>query len=191
MSTRGRSSIELVDKFVSYLKGAGFEPKFPDDVPEELRASETGHGNFHWQIRSAISNPWIKEFYQRLPETLPQPFRHLVERYRYCNLHVGPLMLFANSGHELSYEFSTRVFKDKHLFAVLHKHRYLQFGLPYEGNYDPVCFDIRRRVRDDSPIVQLDHEEILIRSRIRVVREIDPSFTAFMRSAVAAKYSVK
>jgi hypothetical protein len=37
MSTRGRSSDELVDEFVRYLNGAGFEPKEPEDVSEELR----------------------------------------------------------------------------------------------------------------------------------------------------------
>jgi len=190
MSTRGRISNELVDEFVCFLNDAGFEPKFSDEVPEELRASKTEYGAFHWQIRPATSNPWIKPLFDRLPEGLPRPFRSLVERYRYCNFEVGPLMLFANSGHNLFYEFSTTVFKDKHLFPTLHKNAYLQVGLPYEGNYDPVCFDMQRRTRDDAPIVQLDHEEILMRNRVRVVQEIAPTFTAFMQRAIAEKFSV-
>jgi len=31
----------------------------------------------------------------------------------------------------------------------------------WKPNYDPVCFDMKRRNRADAPIVQLDHEEIL------------------------------
>ena len=100
-------------------------------------------------------------------------------------------MLFANSGHELFYQLSNRIFKDKNLFPTLHQHGYLQFGLPHETNYDPVCFDMQHRARDDAPIIQLDHEEILIRSRIRAVREVAPSFTVFMQRASAEKSSVQ
>lgn len=100
-------------------------------------------------------------------------------------------MLFANSGHRVFYEFSSRVFVDKHLFPTLHKHGYLQFWLPHEANYDPVCFDMQRRARDDARVVQLYHEEILIRSRIRVVQEITPTLAAFMLRAIVEKFPVK
>jgi len=59
-----------------------------------------------------------------------------------------------------------------------------QFGLRHEANYEPVCFDMKERNGEDAPIVQLDHEEILIRSRIRVVRPIASSLCDFMRSAI-------
>jgi hypothetical protein len=176
---------ELVDAFVSYLNGAGFEPRFPDEVPEELRTSSADYGTFKWQIRPATSNPWVKAVVEKLPQGWPKPFRSLVDRYRFCNFEVGPLMLFANSGNRLFYELADRVFKDKGIFPTLHKNGFLQFGLPHETNYDPVCFDMKRRSRADAPIVQLDHEEILQWSRIRVVREIAPSFTGFMQTVLA------
>jgi hypothetical protein len=190
MSTCETRSDHLVDEFVRYLNASGFEAKFPDDVPEELRTSEAEYGTFRWQIRRATSNPWIEQLVQRLPHVLPRPFRFMIERYRYCHFKVGPLMLFANSGHGLFYEFSSRVFMDKHLVPTLHQHGYLQFGLPQGGNYDPICFDTQRQARDDAPIVQLDHEEILIRSRIRVVEEIAPTFAAFMLRAIVEKFPV-
>jgi hypothetical protein len=179
-----------VDEFVRYLNGAGFEAKEPENVPEELRTGAAEYGEFHWQIRPAKSNPWVEKLVQRLPQVLPRPFRSLIERYRFCNFEVGPLMFFANSGHDLYYELSSRVFADKNLFPTLHKHAFLQIGNPYETNYDPVCFDMQHRVRDDAPIVQLDHEEILIRSRIRVIQQIAPSFTALMQRAITEKFSV-
>jgi hypothetical protein len=126
----------------------------------------------------------------KLPQSWPKPFGSLIERYRFCNFEIGPLMLFANSGHELFYELSDRVFKDKGIFPTLHKNGSLQFGLPHEANYDPVCFDMKRRNRGDAPIVQLDHEEILLRSRIRIVQEIAPSFVEFMQHAVAERLPV-
>lgn len=188
MSTSGRSSDELVDEFVAYLDLVGFEPKFPHEVPEELRTSESDYGMFHWQIRRATSNPWIQELAGRLPQPMPRPFRSLVERYRYCNFEVGPLMLFANTGSRVFYEFSTRAFG---ISPTLHEHGYLQIGNPCEGNYDPVCFDTHRGVRDDAPIVQPDHEEILIRNRIHVVQEIAPTFVGFMQRAIAEKFAVE
>lgn len=191
MGTSGGSSDEVVDQFVVYLNRAGFQPQRPDQVPEELRTSESQYGWFHWQIRRAKSNPWVGELAQRLPHFLPSPFLSLIERYRYCNFEVGPLMLLANTGHRVFYEFSARAFGDKHLFPTLHEHGYLQIGNPYEGNYDPVCFDTRRRARDDAPIVQLDHEEILIRNRIHVVQEIAPTFVAFIQRAIREKFAVE
>lgn len=190
VSERGRVSAvaenadELVDIFVSYLNDVGFEPKFPNEIPEELRTSGADYGMSHWQIRHLPSNPWVEELVQKLPQSWPKPFRSLIERYRFCNFEIGPVMLFANSGHQLFYELSDRVFKDKGIFSMLHKNGLLQFGLPHETNYDPICFDMKRRNRGDAPIVQLDHEEILLRSRIRIVQEIAASFVEFMQRAV-------
>lgn len=99
-------------------------------------------------------------------------------------------MLFSNSGRDLFYELSERVFKDKGIFPTLHKNGFLQFGLPHEANYDPVCFDMKRRNKSDAPIVQLDHEEILQRGRIRIVAEIAPSFAQFMRHAIDERFPV-
>ena len=100
-------------------------------------------------------------------------------------------MFLANSGHDLFYELSSKVFKDKGLYPTLHKNGFLQFGLPHETNYDPVCFDMKRRNRADAPILQLDHEEILIRGRIRVVQEVAPSFAEFMQRAIAKQVPVQ
>jgi hypothetical protein len=190
MSKIGKNADELVDAFVRYLNAVGFDPKFPDQIPEELRTSNAEYGTFHWQIRPSSPNPWVEKQIEKLPQSWPQPFRTLIDRYRFCNIEVGPLMLFANTGSDLFYELSIRAFKDKGIFPTLHSNGFLQFGLPHEGNYDPVCFDMKRRNRADAPIVQLDHEEILQRSRIRVVQEVAPSFTQFMQRAIAERFSV-
>ena len=181
---------DLVDAFVAYLNAEGFEPKFLDEVPEELRTSGAEYDTFNWHIRSAPFNPWVEGPNQELPQRWPKAFTSLIQRYRFCNFEIGPLMLFANSGYQLFYELSDRTFKDKGIFPTLHKNGFLQFGLPHETNYDPVCFDMKRRNRADAPIVQLDHEEILQWSRIRIVREIAPTFAQFMRHAIAEHYPV-
>lgn len=188
MGAVARNEDDLIDAFVAYLNKVGFEPKFPDAVPEELRTSGAEYDMFKWQIRSAPLNPWVEELEEKLPQRWPRPFKSLIQRYRFCHFETGPLMLFANSGHQVFYELSDRVFKDKGIFPTLHKNGFLQFGLPHEDNYDPVCFDMKRRNRADAPIVQLDHEEILQWSRIRVVREIAPSFAQFVQRAMAERF---
>ena len=182
---------KVVDGFVSYLNAAGFQPKFEHEVPEELRTSSADHGMFHWQIRSSSSNDWVQSVGEKLPQGWPKPFRSLIDRYRFCNFYIGPIMLFANSGHPLFYELSSRVFADKGIFPVLHGKGFAQLGLPNETNYDPVCFDMKRRKGDDAPIVQLDHEEILLRSRIKLVQEIAPSFMQFMQRAITEHFPVE
>ena len=93
----------LVDAFVAYLNAAGFEPKFQNEVPEELRTSAADYDTFNWQIRAAPLNAWVEELDQKLPERWPKAFTALIQRYRFCNFEVGPLMLLANSGHQLFY----------------------------------------------------------------------------------------
>lgn len=136
----------LVDDFVLYLNSRGFEPRDADEVPEELRTSANEYGWFNWKVIRASANPWIKEVVWRLPKRLPACFLYLIESYRFRNFQVGPLMFFANTSHGIFYEFSKKVFADDGLYPTLHKNGFLQFGNPFECNYDPVCFDMKRSI---------------------------------------------
>ncbi len=99
-------------------------------------------------------------------------------------------MFFANTGQHLVYELSSRVFLDKGLYSTLQKNGYLEFGKPHSTNYDPICFARLRRKNSDAPVVQLDHEQILIRKRIRIIKKIAPSFTQFLQRAIADQFPV-
>lgn len=44
---------ELVDAFVLYINRSGLDPKFPDEVPIELRKGDADYGMVHWEIRTA------------------------------------------------------------------------------------------------------------------------------------------
>jgi len=47
---------------------------------------------------------------------------------------------------------------------------------------DPVCFDIKSGTNSkDDRIVKIDHGEILCNYRVKVVREIAPSFSRYAR----------
>ena len=190
MSTTGKYGHELVDKFVQYLNEMGFEPRNPDEVPEELRTENAEYDCYAWQIVRASPNPWVDDVIAHLPKKIPTAYLYLMQNYWFRNFEVGPIMFFGNTGQGIYYEFSKKVFADNGLYPTMHKNGFLQFGNPFESNYDPICFDMKREHRGDAPIVQLDHEEILIRERIRIVDEIAPSFSAFMQHAISEKLRV-
>jgi len=121
MSAKKNSVDALVDEFVSFVNRAQPGPKFPQEIPAELRTSEAEYGMFHWQIRTAPSNPWIEDLVHRLPQLLPEIFRPLVSRYRFCTFEVGPVRFFSNTGESIFDELSTSVFRDKGLFPTLHR----------------------------------------------------------------------
>jgi hypothetical protein len=53
-------------------------------------------------------------------------------------------------------------------------------------DYDPVCFDIKKRTKsNDYRIVKIDHEEILCNNRIKVVSELAPSFEQLMIETIS------
>lgn len=121
--------------------------------------------------------PWIDAFEAKLPFRLPPSFRALVDRYRFDAFHALGIEFFANRGSDADDELVTASTRDSVLVRVLWTRGFLQVGRPASGAYDPVCFDMSRRSKaGEAPLVCLDHEEILIRERIRVVREHAASF---------------
>lgn len=71
--------------------------------------------------------------------------------------------------------FVSQVMRDPELYPALFRERYVQFA---KGGriYDPVCFDLRRKRKDDCPIVLIDHESVLIHQKVEVIEEVAPTF---------------
>ena len=110
-----------------------------------------------------------------LGRRLPGSFRHLVTHYAFRPFEWGPISFFGNSE---TYELSSlhiAAMRDEAIWAITRGAGFVSFGRPEPANYDPICFAPSTSDRE-SPIVQLDHEVILIDRRIKIVREIAPSF---------------
>jgi hypothetical protein len=183
---------DLIDSFVKELNSDGLEPLFAKDVPQELRTRELPEipDMFFWEIRPANDNSWVSTLEEMLPCPFPALYRGLITRFRFAEFEIGPIMFFANTGEQSVFHDLTRcLFADKGLYPVLLENGYLQFGQQVGGGYDPVCFDMKRRRDADAPIVQLDHEDILIRNRVRVLSEVAPSFHRFAEQAIAGEFS--
>lgn len=169
-----------IDLFVTKINSSQREPLFPEDVPESLRIGlPDKNGQFMWSIIKANFNQWIPDLEQKLPMRFPPSYDSFISRYIFPAFEFGPVFLFGNTGSEIHSELKDKIFRDKAIADQLLPAGYLQFGNPHEGNYDPVCFDTNN---NQYPIVQIDHEEILCRSRIRVVKVIAPSFLKLIES---------
>lgn len=119
------------------------------------------------------------------------PFHILISKYRYSYFEAGPIMFFANTGENVFYELSRRVFTDKHMSRFLLQKGYLQFGQAAVGNYDPICFAPRNlKEKRESRIVELDHEEILIKNRIKITAEVASSIDEFMERTIRGEFQV-
>ncbi len=179
-ATVTRPSTDIaIDAFASrYL--ANSRPRLlAEQVPVGLRAGPVdADGTVDWTILRIDSAPWIESLEARLPRRFPPSFRSLVIRYAFPAFDLGPVHLFANTGElDMDEELGSRLFADPVLSAVLLANGFVQIGRPAEWSYDPVCFDTNvRRGGGESPVVQLDHEEVLRFGRIRVERTIAGSF---------------
>ena len=95
---------------------------------------------------------------------------------RWLEVDLPQMALLAHSPGPRCDGFVTEVTRDPHLYPTLFRERYVQFGKAESANYDPICFDLRRKKKTDCPIVRIDHERVLIDERVVVVEQIAPSF---------------
>jgi len=77
-----------------------------------------------------------------------------------------------------------RYFRDKPIFDICTAHLFLPIGQPEESNYDRVCLDLNRLKRGDCPVVQLDHEAILLKNKIKIIAELWPSYKKLIKDVL-------
>lgn len=132
--------------------------------------------------------PWITAFEQRLPFRLPASYRSLVVRYRFCPFLLSGIEFFGNQGNGDDDDLVVASLRDPVLARVSLARGFVQIGRPDTGAYDPVCFDMNRRSNNrEAPLVSLDHEAILIKERIHVLREYAKSFFQIILEGESAR----
>jgi hypothetical protein len=133
-------------------------------------------------IRCATPREALTELRTSLPYRLPPLFEELLLTYRWPEADLGTLRLLANPvGPDLT-GWLNEVRRDPVFCAELIPRGWVPFGKGPDLNYDPVCFDLRRRDKDgDCRVVRLDHEELLCNSRLVEAEELAPSFAALVR----------
>lgn len=150
-----------------------------EQVTGELAVGpEDEYGFRHWQpLRVATPPAALDALYAVLPFRLPELYEHLILSYRGATVDLGQYDLLANPpGADLIRLYGAVSF-DPALWGALLPAGYISFGRGPGGNYDPVCFDLRKGLTNgDCRVVRIDHEWILCDDRVVVVEALAPTF---------------
>jgi hypothetical protein len=128
----------------------------------------------------------LSAFYDVVPGPLPKLFEQLLLSYRWLHVEIPEVTLFGNPpGADLS-GFQQEIMSDRHLYPVLFSHKLVEFGKAPGGSYDPICFDLNRSRGRDCPIVCVNHESVLMYSKVKITSERALSFRTFAEGIVKA-----
>jgi hypothetical protein len=124
--------------------------------------------------------------YSRLPAKFPHLYESLILSYRWAEVDLQSFTLLANPPGPGVEGLMREISKDPALWNCLRMAGYIQFGKGPDLDYDPVCFDLSSRKKNgrDYRIVKTDHEQILNYGRIKVIKELAPSFEALVRATI-------
>jgi len=127
----------------------------------------------------------LNPVYGKLPAKFPKLYEQMVLSYRWAEVDLGTYRLVANPpGADLS-GLLREISRDSGLWDSLLPAGFIRFGKGPDMDYDPVCFDIKKRTKNgDYRVVKIDHEEILCNCRVKVVAELAPSFEELMRRTI-------
>jgi hypothetical protein len=165
MTTTGMADAtdQLIDVFVANLMASGV-PVRRDDNSSRLQTLES-----------------------KLPRRLPISFTSLLSRYSFPSFDSGGISFF--SWESANTDFSEVVPPTKgSLSELLLPSGYLQIGRPNTGDFDAVCFDFKTQEKNrEYRIVQADHEEILCNLRVKIRKELWPSFHKLVEHQVSMR----
>jgi hypothetical protein len=173
----------LIDAFVHKVNHSPRRRIREEDVPHPLREGGAEFGLYYdWTIQRFDHINWIAPLEAKLPRPLPPSYRSLVTRYIFPAFDIDSIILLANTGQTLYHEMTMAMAHDKVLSDVLLKQGYAEFAHPNTGEADPVCFDFNRKdAHGEYPIVRIRHNAVIFSGQARVMSEIAPSFSDFVR----------
>jgi hypothetical protein len=180
----------FIDAFSRHDEMLATIPSLHPDV-HALRLGKPGRFGERWRPKRVRVGPRaLAALYERLPFRLPRLYELLISSDRWAEVEIGACALLANPPGPALIGLADQIFRDTGLTDTLIPNGFLPFARGADGNYDPVCFASRRSAgQNDSPVVQLDHEDILCDRRIKVVSELAPSFRALVEQSIASAAS--
>lgn len=180
---------ELVDRFVLSFSKLGdlrvdqvLDPlawAMAEGEPDEF-------GRRVWQpVQHQSDAVCLEPLYAVLPARFPPLYEYLVLNYRWADVDLKLFTLSANPmGDDLN-PLLKRLSSDKYLWNYLIRSEYIPIGKGTDGDYDPVCFELKSRKQNaDFRIVKIDHEGILSFNRLRVVAEIAQTFRELLLKTI-------
>jgi hypothetical protein len=132
------------------------------------------------------SAPWIDEAQKQLPFEIPKCFSDFVRNYSFTDFEINHLHHYDNYDGSDRWCWHVALTLDLPIFDICKLNRFLPIGQPEQSNYDRICLDINRLKDGDCPIVQLNHEMILLWDRIEIVAELAPSYKKLISNVLSA-----
>jgi len=180
-----RDETELIDSFIATFTKLDelWTAREIDPIAWQFTFGDDNEDGFkQWKpIRVSTEPAALESLYTKLPARFPPLYEKLILSYRWAEVDLGMCRLLANPLSPKLEGLLGELSKDKAMQEILIPNKCLQFGKGPDLNYDAVCFDFSRRLKDgDCPIVQIDHEAILSRFRFKKVKELAPSFRDLM-----------
>ena len=135
-------------------------------------------------LRKEDNTSRLELFQQKLKKRLPQSFESLLSRYSFREFGVLGVELFGWDSDSNAYIAEAAAPKNS-LSEFLLPAGFVQIGRTELGGFDALCFDWNKPVQNrEYRIVQVDHEDILCNSKVRVVGELWPSFVKLAEDAL-------
>lgn len=178
----------LLDAFVRGFRATdGCVVMFPGYPIEPLLTDETDEQGWRrWHpLAVRTGSKALDDLNGQLPGRLPHLFEKLLLNWRWAEVDVGVCTLYANPPGDDLGGWLAQVRAGHDLWNELAARGFVRFGRGPESDYDPVCFDLNRRRGADCPVVRLDHEAILCRSKVEILAELAPNFRTFIEESVA------
>lgn len=128
----------------------------------------------------------LEDCYSILGGEFPPLYERLVLSYRWLEIDLkGFVRLFANPPGSLTTGLLVEITSDRHHRDVLLPAGLLPFGRASGGAFDPVCFDTTRRDPvGDCPIVQINHEAMILHGSVKEQLELADTFRSFVGEIV-------
>ncbi|HXJ87191.1 MAG TPA: hypothetical protein VMS18_10270 [Candidatus Binatia bacterium] len=124
-------------------------------------------------------------FESKLPKRLPASFASLLSRYTFPSFDVLGISFFGWESDSSPYIAEASAPAGS-LSELLLPNGYVQVGQPDTGSFDAVCFDLNQKSQNrECQIVQIDHESILCKWKVRVCAKLWPSFVKLMENAIS------
>lgn len=179
----------LIDEFVRVINASEKPDLWHGDTPLSIVDGEGSNpDNVRWSIKPYNDTFWVPLVEEKLRFKIPPLYRSLVARYIFPNFSIDDIRLLANTPEGTAeMEFRDMLFFSG-MTGTLIENGYLQFANPDADSFDPVCFDMNRLVgHDDHPIIQIDHNGILISRKIDIVGEMLGSFEILVRAVIEGR----
>lgn len=154
-------------------------------LTEDWQADDEVDGWAKWRpIRVDIPPEELKILYRAVRGPLPPLYERLVLSYQWAEVTRGDYRLLA-SFPPTPLGLVRALTVDRAIFTPLAEGNFVQFGRGADADYDPVCFDLNSRLPNgDCPIVKVNHEELLGRGRVHIVKNLAGSFRELIEGTI-------